>query len=146
MSIRVQKLRKRYDNHLAVDDVTFSVADGEFVTLLGPSGSGKSTILRCIAGLELPTDGTIEIDGNLVTHIPAQKRKVGFVFQHYALFVTWIFRKMLNLVSASGVLAKKNAPKKLANFWILLAYPVLKNVFQISSQGVSVNVSLSHVL
>lgn len=86
MSIRVQKLRKRYDNYLAVDDVSFSVADGEFVTLLGPSGSGKSTILRCIAGLEQPTDGSIEIDGNLVTHIPVQKRKVGFVFQHYALF------------------------------------------------------------
>ncbi len=86
MSIRVESLRKKFNGFIAVDSVSFSVKDGEFVTLLGPSGSGKSTVLRCIAGLEMPTDGRIEIDGEEVTQIPVQERKVGFVFQHYALF------------------------------------------------------------
>src|SRR3989338_3340608 len=86
MSIRVSDLRKRFDGFVAVDGISFSVAEGEFVTLLGPSGSGKSTVLRCIAGLEEPDEGTIEIHDDDVTRVPVQKRKVGFVFQHFALF------------------------------------------------------------
>lgn len=86
MSIRVQNLKKRFNGYAAVEGADFSVADGEFVTLLGPSGSGKSTILRCIAGLESPDAGSVEINGESVTHVPVQRRKVGFVFQHYALF------------------------------------------------------------
>lgn len=86
MSIRVEGLRKRFNGFTAVNDVSFSVADGEFVTLLGPSGSGKSTILRLIAGLEVPDSGIIAVNGDDVTGIPIQERRVGFVFQHYALF------------------------------------------------------------
>ncbi len=86
MSIRVENLTKQFKGHRAVDGVSFAVADGEFVTLLGPSGSGKSTLLRCIAGLEIPTSGHIEMNGDFVTKLPVQHRKVGFVFQHYALF------------------------------------------------------------
>ena len=86
MSISVSQLKKSFGHFKAIDDVSLSVANGEFVTLLGPSGSGKSTILRCIAGLELPDSGTVLIDNEDVTHIPVQKRQVGFVFQHYALF------------------------------------------------------------
>lgn len=86
MSIRVENLKKGFNGFLAVDDISFSVADGEFVTLLGPSGSGKSTVLRCIAGLETPGSGSITINDEIVTRVPVQERKVGFVFQHYALF------------------------------------------------------------
>ncbi|MBI1869566.1 MAG: ABC transporter ATP-binding protein [Chlamydiae bacterium] len=86
MSIEVKNLQKKFNNFAAVRDVSFSVKDGEFVTLLGPSGSGKSTILRCLAGLEIPTQGEVIINGENVTRIPVQDRKVGFVFQHYALF------------------------------------------------------------
>ena len=86
MSIRVENLRKHFNGFVAVDNVSLSVGDGEFVTLLGPSGSGKSTVLRCIAGLESPSNGLIEVNGEDVTHVPVQDRKVGFVFQHYALF------------------------------------------------------------
>jgi len=86
MSIRVENLEKRFNGFHAVRDVSFRVADGEFVTLLGPSGSGKSTILRCIAGLEEANSGLIEIKGQDVTHVPVQDRQIGFVFQHYALF------------------------------------------------------------
>lgn len=86
MSIEIKNLQKRFNGYVAVKNVSFSVADGEFATLLGPSGSGKSTILRCLAGLEIPESGQIIINNEDVTHIPVQDRKVGFVFQHYALF------------------------------------------------------------
>ena len=86
MSILVSKLEKKFNKFTAVRNVTFQVEDGEFVTLLGPSGSGKSTILRCIAGLEKPESGHIQINGEDVTGVSVQDRKVGFVFQHYALF------------------------------------------------------------
>ncbi|MFO1519983.1 MAG: ABC transporter ATP-binding protein [bacterium] len=86
MGIRVENLRKRFNHFVAVDNVSLTVADGEFVTLLGPSGSGKSTLLRCLAGLEAPDFGNIEINEQDVTYVPVQERRVGFVFQHYALF------------------------------------------------------------
>lgn len=86
MSIEIQALRKQFGDFVAVNDVTFTVSDGEFVTLLGPSGSGKSTVLRLIAGLEVPDTGAIAVNGDDVTGVPVQERKVGFVFQHYALF------------------------------------------------------------
>ena len=86
MSIRVEHLYKHFNGYVAVDNVSLSVSNGEFVTLLGPSGSGKSTVLRCIAGLEAADSGLILINDDDVTHIPVQDRKVGFVFQHYALF------------------------------------------------------------
>ena len=60
--------------------------DGSLTALLGPSGGGKSTLLRVIAGLERPTPGTVEIDGEDATGAPPQRRNVGFVFQHYAAF------------------------------------------------------------
>lgn len=86
MSIQVDHLTKAFNGKTVVRDVSFIVKDGEFVSLLGPSGSGKSTVLRCIAGLERPTAGMIQINDDQVTHVPVQERKIGFVFQHYALF------------------------------------------------------------
>jgi sulfate transport system ATP-binding protein len=66
--------------------VTLEIADGALTALLGPSGSGKSTLLRVIAGLETPDEGAVVIAGEDVTHIPPQRRNIGFVFQHYAAF------------------------------------------------------------
>lgn len=84
--IRVNNLTKRFGDFTAVDDVSFDVKEGELAALLGPSGSGKSTILRIIAGLEKPDDGQIFLTDQDVTNHKTQKRNVGFVFQHYALF------------------------------------------------------------
>lgn len=75
-----------YNGQPALDNATLRVHAGEFFTLLGPSGSGKTTLLRIIAGLLDPNRGTISIDGADVTHVPTQKRDIGFVFQNYALF------------------------------------------------------------
>ncbi len=70
----------------AVDGITLSVDDGEFMVIVGPSGCGKTTTLRLIAGLERPDHGTITINGNDVTKVPARKRNVAMVFQNYALY------------------------------------------------------------
>ena len=86
--ITVDKLCKRYAGAAAnaVDDITFTVADREFMVLLGPSGCGKSTVLRMIAGLEPITSGTVSIDGRVVNQVPAKSRDIAMVFQSYALY------------------------------------------------------------
>ncbi|HWW25058.1 MAG TPA: ATP-binding cassette domain-containing protein, partial [Caulobacter sp.] len=70
----------------AVDDVTLSIHEGEFFSLLGPSGCGKTTLLRMLAGFETPTEGRILIDGQDVSTVPPNKRPVNMVFQSYAVF------------------------------------------------------------
>ncbi len=70
----------------ALGDVSISIKQGEFFTLLGPSGCGKTTLLRCIAGFETPTSGTIHLSGRDITHTPPNERPVNTVFQSYALF------------------------------------------------------------
>src|SRR5262245_36359191 len=86
VAIRVEHLNKRFGEFIAVKDVSFEVPEGELVALLGPSGGGKSTILRIIAGLEEPDSGVVALDGAVVNELPPRERRVGFVFQHYALF------------------------------------------------------------
>jgi sulfate/thiosulfate transport system ATP-binding protein len=85
-AIIVRGANKHYGDFAALDNVDFEVPSGSLTALLGPSGSGKSTLLRAIAGLDLPDTGTITINGRDVTHIPPQRRGIGFVFQHYAAF------------------------------------------------------------
>jgi iron(III) transport system ATP-binding protein len=85
-SIEFRHVTKRYGDVAAVNDISFTIAPGTLVTLLGPSGCGKTTTLRMIAGLELPTAGTILIGGADVTTTPASERDVSMVFQSYALF------------------------------------------------------------
>ena len=86
MSIEIRNVSKKFGEVAAVNDVSFSVKDGELVALLGPSGGGKTTVLRMIGGLEIPTEGDIFIRGQRVNDIKVQKRNIGFVFQNYALF------------------------------------------------------------
>ncbi len=86
MSIELRQVSKRFGAVAAVNQVNFSVQEGELLALLGPSGGGKTTVLRMIAGLEMPTDGDIFIRGQRVNDVPVQRRNIGFVFQNYALF------------------------------------------------------------
>ena len=85
-----KNLTKLYDDVCAVEDVTLKVKPSEFLTILGPSGCGKTTTLRLLAGFESPTEGSIQIGGNVVADdrhfVPAEHRNIGMVFQDYALF------------------------------------------------------------
>ncbi|SLN68241.1 ABC transporter ATP-binding protein [Roseisalinus antarcticus] len=84
--VSITSLVKRYGDALAVDDLTLTAADGQFVSLLGPSGCGKSTTLKCIAGFEEITSGTIAFDGRDISGDLPEDRDIGMVFQSYALF------------------------------------------------------------
>ncbi|HEY7745665.1 MAG TPA: sulfate ABC transporter ATP-binding protein [Desulfuromonadales bacterium] len=84
--IEVRNLNKCFGSFCALSDVSLIVPSGKLTALLGPSGSGKTTLLRIIAGLDFPDSGTIILKGEDATRAPARKRRVGFVFQHYALF------------------------------------------------------------
>ncbi len=86
MSIEAKGITKNFGHFTALDHVDLKIPSGELVALLGPSGSGKTTLLRIIAGLEFADSGTILFDGEDTTHRTARDRRVGFVFQHYALF------------------------------------------------------------
>lgn len=85
-AIEIEDLRKEYDSIVAVRDVSFSVRQGEFFTLVGPSGSGKTTLLRLLAGLEEKTSGTVHIDGRNMADVPPEQRPTNMVFQDLALF------------------------------------------------------------
>ena len=90
--ITLKNITKRWGKYYAVDHLDLEIADNSFITLLGPSGCGKTTILRMIAGLETPTTGQIKIGDRVVfdsdagINVPPNKRKVGFLFQNYALW------------------------------------------------------------
>lgn len=84
--IEIDHVTKRFADYVAVADADFSIAQGEFFSMLGPSGCGKTTTLRMIAGFESPTEGAIRLEGVDVSRVPPHKRNVNTVFQHYALF------------------------------------------------------------
>ncbi len=86
MSIEVGNITKRFGGFVALDDVSLSFPTGELTALLGPSGCGKTTLLRIIAGLETPDAGRIYFHGEDTSRTDVRERRVGFVFQHYALF------------------------------------------------------------
>src|ERR1044071_6819695 len=86
MSIDVSGVTKRFGDFVALEDVSVNIPKGKLTALLGPSGVGKSTLLRIIAGLDKADEGTVSIEGVNATKLPPQKRNVGFVFQHYAVF------------------------------------------------------------
>jgi putative spermidine/putrescine transport system ATP-binding protein len=85
-ALSLHGIRKDYGEARAVDDITLDFPDGQLTALLGPSGCGKTTLLRMIAGLEVPTAGTVSMGGRDITRLPAHKRKFGMVFQSFALF------------------------------------------------------------
>src|SRR5688500_5925285 len=86
MSIDITGVSKKFGDFVALEDVNLTIPTGQLTALLGPSGGGKSTLLRIIAGLDTADHGSVSIEGTDATKLPPQKRNVGFVFQHYAVF------------------------------------------------------------
>ncbi len=84
--LSLESLTKKFDEHLAVDALSLDVEQGDLLALLGPSGSGKTTTLRLLAGFEFPDSGRVVVEGDDLSRRPPAERKVGMVFQHYALF------------------------------------------------------------
>ncbi|CAH1662584.1 MULTISPECIES: ABC transporter ATP-binding protein [unclassified Chelatococcus] len=85
-AITVDNLTKTYGRATALHDVSLEISSGQFMTLLGPSGSGKTTLLMSIAGFVSPSAGTIKLNGEVINHLPPDRREFGMVFQGYALF------------------------------------------------------------
>ena len=84
--IRAVNISKKYKTRTVLEDISFDVMQGEFLSLLGPSGCGKTSILRILIGIERPSSGRIYKGGADITDVPPQKRNIGIVFQNYSLF------------------------------------------------------------
>lgn len=110
MSIQIKQISKQFGDFQALKPLDLTINEGELVGLLGPSGSGKTTLLRIIAGLETADQGQILFSGKDVTNLHVRDRKVGFVFQHYALFRHMTVAE--NIAFGLDVLPKKQRPTK----------------------------------
>ncbi|WP_223067516.1 ABC transporter ATP-binding protein [Paenibacillus caui] len=84
--VRIENINKSYQQQKVLNDISFSIEEGQFLTLLGPSGCGKSTLLRAIAGLNEIDSGSISVGDRNITALPSKERQIGMVFQSYALF------------------------------------------------------------
>ena len=112
MAISIRDIHKSYGRYPALNGVSLEVKPGELLALLGPSGSGKTTLLRTIAGLEFPESGQVLFDGKDVTYAGAAERKVGFVFQQYALFKHMTVAR--NVAFGLDVRKRRHRPDKAA--------------------------------
>ena len=128
--IRIENLKKQFGDFVAVKESSFTVADGEFFVMLGPSGCGKTTTLRMIAGLELPTSGSILLGGEDVAFKRARERDIAFVFQLFALYPHMNVRRNIGFpllcqgVPATEVRARVEETAQLLRIDHLLDKPV----------------------
>lgn len=125
--IRIENVRKEFGAFTAVKSSTFTVEDGEFFMLLGPSGCGKTTTLRMMAGLDLPTNGAIYIDGEEVGMKPASERDIAFVFQMFALYPHMNVGQNISYPLLSQGMSRANAKKRVSEVAGILGIDTLLN-------------------
>ncbi|MEQ7124106.1 ABC transporter ATP-binding protein [Actinopolymorpha sp. B11F2] len=146
--LEVRNLVRRLGDHLAVDDLSFSVAEGEFLVLLGPSGCGKTTTLRIICGLEQPDSGEVLIDDRPVTSLPSRDRNLGMVFQEYGLYPSMdVFGNMAYGLQARGGVGRKEIEERVrAAAEKLDLTPLLKSPITDLSGGEQQRVALGRAM
>lgn len=110
MTIILKNINKYYQNYQALDNLSLSIKQGELTALIGPSGSGKTTLLRIIAGLEMPSSGEVIVNNKNILNQSIKARKIGFVFQNYALFNHLTVRN--NIAFGLKILPNKTRPSK----------------------------------
>ncbi len=133
MSIEIRDVNKSFGDFNALNGINITVPTGKLTTLLGPSGCGKTTLLRIIAGLEYADSGQILFDELDVTNTPVQKRNIGFMFQHYALFrhknIAENVGFGLTLMPKKERLSKTDIDKRVAELLELVQLPQLANAY-----------------
>jgi len=125
--LSLQAITKRFHNAFAVDHVDLNVPDGKLVCFLGPSGCGKTTLLRIIAGLETPTSGSVMFAGRDLTHVPANRRDFGMVFQSLALFPHMTVAGNVAYPLRLRGVDKGAQPKRVAELLELIQLPHMAN-------------------
>ncbi|KOF12532.1 spermidine/putrescine ABC transporter ATP-binding protein [Ensifer adhaerens] len=143
----IHHLEKSFGALRVVKDFNLGIEKGEFVSFLGPSGCGKTTVLRMVAGFETPTSGAIRIDGQDVTAAPANRRKIGMVFQAYALFPNLTVEQNIGFGLRVAGEGKTETAKRVAEMLELIGLPRLgsRYPFQLSG-GQQQRVALARAL
>ncbi|WP_375452515.1 ABC transporter ATP-binding protein [uncultured Devosia sp.] len=133
--LNVRSVNKNFGSNAVVKGFNLAVERGEFISFLGPSGCGKTTVLRMIAGFETPSSGTITIDGADVTNLPPNKRKIGMVFQAYALFPNLdVFGNVAFGLKVAGV-PKPEIESRVAEMLKLIGLPHLADRYPYQLSG-----------
>ncbi len=133
--LRIDRLRKKFGDFVALDDVSLDVFEGEFVCFLGPSGCGKTTFLRAIAGLDIQTAGTVHQDGADISALPPSERDFGIVFQSYALFPNLTVAKNIAFGLENQKLAKADIARRVTELLELVNLPGQANKYPSQLSG-----------
>ncbi len=133
--LTLQGLRKSFGASVAVQDFSLEAERGEFISLLGPSGCGKTTVLRMIAGFEAPSAGRVVIDGEDVTHLPSRARRIGMVFQSYALFPNLTVEGNIAFGLKVAGMAKDAIAERVKEMLALIGLPQLAGRFPSELSG-----------
>ncbi|MGH6810206.1 MAG: ABC transporter ATP-binding protein, partial [Ensifer adhaerens] len=131
----IHHLEKSFGALRVVKDFNLGIEKGEFVSFLGPSGCGKTTVLRMVAGFETPTSGAIRIDGQDVTAAPANRRKIGMVFQAYALFPNLTVEQNIGFGLRVAGEGKAETAKRVAEMLELIGLPQLGSRYPFQLSG-----------
>jgi putative spermidine/putrescine transport system ATP-binding protein len=131
----IHHLQKSFGALRVVKDFTLGIEKGEFVSFLGPSGCGKTTVLRMVAGFETPTSGAIRIDGRDVTGLPANRRKIGMVFQAYALFPNLTVADNIGFGLKVAGEGKAEIARRVGDMLELIGLPQLGNRYPFQLSG-----------
>ncbi len=146
-TLEVNNISKIYGHKVVLDDLSFSVKKGEFLSLLGPSGCGKTTLLRILMGMVRPDTGSIKMNGNEIIDLPPSKRNMGMVFQNYALFPNMSVYQNIAYALKVRKFTKEEIDKKVKNIisMVGLSEHIYKKPYQLSG-GQQQRVALARTL